>query len=52
MTLYAFLALAAAICSVGLHTEFISRTQCCGRSANPLRPRATTPAQYAVKTAG
>ncbi len=27
MTLYAFLALAAAICSVGLHTEFISRSR-------------------------
>lgn len=27
MTLYAFLALAAAICSVGLHTEFNSRTR-------------------------
>jgi uncharacterized protein len=27
MTLYAFLALAAAICSVGLHTEFINRTR-------------------------
>lgn len=27
MTLYAFLALAAAICSIGLHTEFNSRTR-------------------------